>query len=161
MKKNYLFLLTSLFGLLAACSDKKEVVTPVTNTTETPLVATINQEQQANNTTLTPTNSPAIGTFTGTYNSNTKQLTYRVEYSGFVTTAGAPAPATSAHIHTITPGFLSGPVTIPFSPLTSPIIGTYLLTPEQADDLLNGHMYVNIHTARFPGGEIRGNIRKL
>jgi len=32
------------------------------------------------------------------------------------------------------------------------------LTPAQAADLLAGRWYVNIHTARYPGGEIRAQV---
>jgi hypothetical protein len=34
----------------------------------------------------------------------------------------------------------------------------FVLTPAQRDELLGGLYYVNIHTAAFPGGEIRGQI---
>lgn len=133
-----------------ACSKKE--VTPDTNTGNAELQATINERQQASATALTPTGSAATGSFTGTYVSDTKQLTYKVRYSGMT--------PTSAHIHTLTPGALAGPVTIPFASLTDPIEGTVTLTAAQADDLLNGRMYVNIHSAAFPAGEIRGNISK-
>ena len=34
------------------------------------------------------------------------------------------------------------------------------ITPAQYGDLAAGLYYVNIHTARFPGGEIRGQLRR-
>ena len=40
-----------------------------------------------------------------------------------------------------------------------PIQGEKQLTAEQATAIANGMTYVNLHTARFPGGEIRGQLR--
>ncbi len=40
----------------------------------------------------------------------------------------------------------------------SPIVGSSTLAPEQAEDVLAGLWYVNIHTDLFPAGEIRGQI---
>ena len=34
------------------------------------------------------------------------------------------------------------------------------LTADQVKDLLAGKQYVNVHTAKNPGGEIRGQITK-
>ena len=41
---------------------------------------------------------------------------------------------------------------------TSPISGTVTLTDDQAKMLQSAKMYVNVHTAANPGGEIRGQI---
>jgi len=32
------------------------------------------------------------------------------------------------------------------------------VTPEQLADLLAGKWYVNLHTANFPAGEVRGQV---
>jgi len=80
-----------------------------------------------------------------------QQLTYTVTYQGITPTV--------AHIHTGAPG-TSGSVAIPFANLTSPIMGTVTLTPEQADNLLNNRMYVNMHSSTYGNGEIRGDIHK-
>ena len=42
--------------------------------------------------------------------------------------------------------------------LASPFRGGVHLTDEQADQLLAGQWYVNIHTAAHPDGEIRGQV---
>ena len=143
MQKNYAFALLASFGLLTACNDKKDVA-PTSNTTQ--LTATVNGAQQVP---VTP--STATGTFTGTYTSADKKLVYTVTYQGITPSI--------AHIHTGAPG-TSGSVAIPFSNLTSPITGTATLTPEQAENLLNGRMYVNLHSSAYSGGEIRGDIKK-
>ncbi len=44
------------------------------------------------------------------------------------------------------------------SGLSSPMIGSTVLTPEQESSLLNGQMYINIHTELNPDGEIRGQV---
>jgi hypothetical protein len=40
------------------------------------------------------------------------------------------------------------------------VSGTTVLTADQMKDLLAGKQYVNVHTAKNPGGEIRGQITK-
>jgi hypothetical protein len=42
----------------------------------------------------------------------------------------------------------------------SPFKGSATLTPEQAEALLAGRWYVNIHTPAHPPGEIRGQVLK-
>lgn len=42
--------------------------------------------------------------------------------------------------------------------VTSPYEGRALLTPAQRADLLAGRWYVNLRTARFPEGELRGPL---
>ena len=144
MKISYAYLALATVGLLASCSKKEEAAPAPTTTT---LSATINGAQQ-----VPANNSTATGTFTGTYVSTSKQLTYTVAYQGLTPSV--------AHIHTGAPG-ATGQVAIPFANLASPITGTVTLTPEQADNLLNNRMYVNIHTAgTYSGGEIRGDIKK-
>lgn len=95
-------------------------------------------------------NSTATGTFTGTYDSDAKTLTYEVTYQGINPTMG--------HIHRGAPG-KNGGVEIGFKDASSsPIRGTATLTQAKADSLMAGLYYVNLHTQAFPGGEIRGNI---
>ena len=43
--------------------------------------------------------------------------------------------------------------------ITSPSVGSAIISNLQVADLLAGLWYINIHTAFNPGGEIRGNIR--
>ena len=44
---------------------------------------------------------------------------------------------------------------------TSPISGTVTLTDDQVKMLRSNKLYVNVHTAASPGGEIRGQIVDL
>jgi hypothetical protein len=52
---------------------------------------------------------------------------------------------------------VAGGITVPLS-TTNPISGTSPLTQTQAADLISGLYYVNIHSATFTQGEIRGQI---
>ncbi len=96
------------------------------------------------------TSSTATGTFSGTYNAETKILKYNVTFTGIT--------PISAHIHTAAPGRTGG-VKVPFNSLASPIVGEQELDQLTADSLFANHAYVNMHSTAFPGGEIRGNIR--
>ncbi len=66
---------------------------------------------------------------------------------------------TNGHIHYGVPA-VEGPPAFPFSSFTSPIIETWNLDPDDVDSLLNNGLYVNLHTAAFPSGEIRGQLEK-
>jgi hypothetical protein len=67
--------------------------------------------------------------------------------------------ATAAHIHAGKKG-VAGAVLVPLcGPCTSGQAGTATLTSAQLTQLKSGTTYVNVHTAKNPGGEIRGQIR--
>lgn len=151
MKQSYTFVVLAAVSLLFGCG--KEKVKPTSTDTTTELTATINGAQQADDKGPAPVTTSATGTFVGTYTKvgTVQKLSYRIEYQGLTPTI--------AHIHTGAPN-IAGPVTIPFSNTSSPITGTFTLSPEQAENLLNNRMYVNIHTAAHSKGEIRGDIKK-
>ncbi|MDB5861922.1 MAG: domain containing protein, partial [Ramlibacter sp.] len=72
--------------------------------------------------------------------------------------SGLTAPATAGHFHgPAGPGQNAG-VVLPFANPSSPIRGEATLTAAQAADLLGGRWYANIHTTRYPGGEIRAQV---
>jgi hypothetical protein len=133
--------LTVFLTLIVSCAADDE-----SNTNET-YKATLSGANEA-----TPNSSTATGTGTLTFNTTTKVFTLTVTHTLASPTAG--------HIHKGAVG-ISGPVVYPFSSLVSPItITSAALTTEQEADLTAGLYYVNLHSAAFPGGEIRGNLIK-
>ena len=68
------------------------------------------------------------------------------------------ASPTLMHVHRGAPGE-NGPILFDLGNPTSPVIATWSgMTPTDVADLLAGNLYVNIHTAGRPDGEIRGQI---
>ena len=101
-----------------------------------------------------PNDSKATGTVTATYDTASKKLTWKGNYSGLT------GPATMAHFHgPAEPGKNAG-VAVPITPSASPFENSANLTDAQAADLLAGRWYVNVHTGAHPGGEIRGQLVK-
>ena len=102
-----------------------------------------------------PKASGGTGQVDAMLDTDTHVLTYTVEY------AGLTGPASMAHFHgPAKPGANAGVVLPLSSPLDSPIKGTATLTAAQQKELLDGLMYVNVHTHANPGGEIRGQVTK-
>jgi hypothetical protein len=94
--------------------------------------------------------SAATGTATLAFNTATKMFTVIVNHTAVSPTAG--------HIHTGAAG-TNGGVAFGFASPVSPISYTSpVLTDAQILDLEAGNLYVNLHSAAFPGGEIRGNL---
>ena len=99
-----------------------------------------------------PTTSAGTGTANVTWNSDTKELSWTIEFSGL------SGPAVAAHFHgPADPGANAGPV-VTIDDLESPSEGKATLTDEQAADLAAGKWYINLHTAASPDGEIRGQV---
>jgi hypothetical protein len=69
-------------------------------------------------------------------------------------------PATAAHLHGPAPEGKNAGVMVPIAPATSPLEGSATLNDAQAKALMDGDMYVNVHTAENKGGEIRGQLKK-
>ncbi len=131
----------ALLVLLGSASCKKDDNPEVTYT------ATLNGSNE-----VPANNSTATGTATLTFNKDTQVFTLKVVHTVVNATAG--------HIHIGAAG-TNGSVVFPFVSVASPINFTSsVLDGAQEDDLNAGLYYVNIHTATFPGGEIRGQLIK-
>lgn len=103
-----------------------------------------------------PNDSKGTGEVTATYDSATKTLSWKGSYSGLT------GPATAAHFHAGAPGKNGGVIVPIFAGPTakSPFAGSKTLTDAQAEQMMSGGWYVNIHTAKNKGGEIRGQVTK-
>ncbi|MEO7455770.1 MAG: CHRD domain-containing protein [Gemmatimonadaceae bacterium] len=103
---------------------------------------------------------------TATFERDGRSVTYRVSAEGFTT------PLTVGHIHLGMAGQV-GPVIVPFTIVAQAGLvatgtidlsravtqGNITITGDSLRALLdNGGAYVNLHTAAWPGGEIRGQI---
>jgi hypothetical protein len=96
------------------------------------------------------TKSGAAGKFTATVTGTS--VTWKLTFSHLT------GPATAAHIHAGKKG-VPGPVIVPLcGPCTSPASGKGTVTAAQLSKMKSGGTYVNVHTTKNPGGEIRGQI---
>jgi hypothetical protein len=120
------------------------------------------------------------GTGFGTFTLNGNLLSINESFSGLT------SPANAAHIHCCGPVGVNEIVAVPFTPFPSATSGTFMATVDLTLDatynaafitqeggtvalaeagfiaaLNSGNTYANIHTANFPGGEIRGQIAQV
>lgn len=99
-----------------------------------------------------PNDSPATGKADATFDTATRKLSWTIVYSGLT------GPAAGAHFHGPAETGKNAGIVLPFGSPASPISGTSTLSETQAADLLAGKWYANVHTAKHPGGEIRGQM---
>src|ERR1700722_11170148 len=98
------------------------------------------------------TQSDAFAEAQFTYDSSSRALEYYVNYDG-VTPAKVDIHGPSAANENV-PAVLNMPLS------ESPISGTVQLTPAQGQQMLAGKMYLDIHSQKYPDGEIRAQIVK-
>jgi hypothetical protein len=99
-----------------------------------------------------PNTSTGKGTATLTVDTNSKQATWKITFDGLT------GDAVAAHFHgPAEPGKNAGPVIDISNSINE---GSTTLTDQQLSDLQAGLWYINIHTAKFPDGEIRGQVQK-
>jgi len=102
-----------------------------------------------------PTGTAGTGKLSATFDPDTKDFDYKVEYQGLT------GPASAAHFHAPASKGQNAPVSVPMTgSLASPIAGKTKLTSEQSDALSNGKMYFNVHTEAHKSGEIRGQLEQ-
>ena len=100
-----------------------------------------------------PTSSTATGTGTLVIDPATRAASGSISLSGLT--------ATAAHIHLGASG-ISGPIIVPLTNAGSGVFSVPAGTVLSAAQLLaykQGNLYFNAHSASFPNGEIRGQIR--
>lgn len=128
--------------LIAGCG----MMTPQSN-----MVALTTQLRGANE--VPPVPSNASGQVDAVLDKSTGVLKWQLSY------AGLSGPATAGHFHGPAMVGANAGISLPFTGVvSSPMSGQATLTAAQMADLLAGKWYANIHTARYPGGEIRGQM---
>lgn len=100
--------------------------------------------------------SKASGMVTADYDTVSNKLTWSVKVSGL---SGSP---TRVHFHgPAKEGENANPlITLEAADVASEKIdGSAILTTEQVNALKDGKVYLNVHTAKFPDGEVRGQLK--
>lgn len=114
------------------------------------LAATLDGAQES-----PPVKTEGKGTAQLTFDTESRELDWTVEYSGL------SGPTAAGHFHGPAEKGKNAGVAVPFEgELASPIKGSATLTEAQAADLLAGRYYINLHTAAHKDGEIRGQVEK-
>ena len=120
------------------------------STTSTSCTVSLSGSQE-----VPPVDTEGNGTGTVDFDPSTNELSWSIEFSGL------SGPATAAHFHGPAAAGTNAGVQVNIgdvSGLESPMEGSAELTDEQAGWLMDGELYVNIHTAENPDGEIRGQV---
>ncbi len=146
MKRLINFLAIASLLIIGTSCNKDDTPAPVADPTIT-FAATLGGAAEV------PANaSTATGTATLKFDTTTKIFSLKVTHT--------IATPTNGHLHKAAAGTSGAPV-FAFSTFTSPIDYTSVaLTAAQEADLRANLYYVNIHTAAFTGGEIRGQLIK-
>ena len=102
------------------------------------------------------TDSHGAGTAEVRIDTKTNEFTWKVSYSGLT------GPATMGHIHGPASKGQNAGVITPFPGVANATSaeGKGKIDQTQYGDLAAGLYYVNIHTAKHPGGEIRGQLMR-
>ncbi|GAA4388148.1 hypothetical protein GCM10023186_34460 [Hymenobacter koreensis] len=116
--------------------------------TDEEYVATLSGAQE-----VPAVNTPATGLGSFNLSQDRSLLKFRVVFSGL------SGPVTVAHFHNAAAG-TNGPVIVDLGPFLSGnvIEGQITPTPAFHTALAAGQIYINVHTAANPGGEIRGQL---
>lgn len=101
-----------------------------------------------------PNESTGTGSVTASFDTDSNKLSWKG------TVSGLSGPVTAAHFHAAEAG-RNGAVAIAIIGVDKGSFeGSATLTDTQAEDLMTGKWYVNIHTATHKAGEIRGQVKK-
>ena len=153
MKKIQLFALFIALGVASACkSTEANPEQTVSSTLAPPADLLLANATLSGANEVPAVTSTATGSASGSYNKTSKLLNLNVTYAGITPTAW--------HIHNAAAG-VAGPVIFNFgTAFSTPFtyVSPLALATDQETNLLAGNNYVNIHSAKNPGGEIRGQL---
>ena len=137
---------TGLMGLALMAS----IVCLVANTAYADTVALQANLQPSSE--VPPRVSKGHGILNATFDTTSKTLQWTITYGDL------SGPPTMAHFHGPAPVGQNAKVQVAIdkAALASPIKSEAKLTDEQANELMGGQYYFNIHTEQNPTGEIRG-----
>lgn len=96
-----------------------------------------------------PSGSAATGHASLSFDLATSTLNWQISHS--------VANPTAAHLHAGAAG-TNGPIEVTLDHTVNPMQGSATLTTAQRNLLMNSNLYINIHSAAFPAGEIRGQV---
>ena len=101
----------------------------------------------------------AKGWIDARYEKESKMLKFTVKWQDLT---GIPV---GSHIHGVAPKGVNAGIKYDFTPLLPKAVGGTFTNSVvvdgvsiKEDSLLKGYYYINIHTPKFPGGEIRGQL---
>ncbi len=106
-----------------------------------------------------PVFTDAMGTISGTYDSNLNEFSFSWVITGDL--AGEPA-SPGSHLH-MGPSGVNGPIVFGFNNPdgTWELSGNAVwsgLSSDEVDALFAGNIYANFHTSVYAGGELRGQL---
>jgi hypothetical protein len=137
--------------IVAACLAGIAALTGPSQAAPVSFTVTLKGAQQ-----VPPVETTGIGTANLTYDPGRRLITWSLAYDGL------SGPAMTAHIHGPAAEGRNGPpviwLTEKSATVPNPIEGQATLTAEQAQQLMVGEWYINVHTRANPNGEIRGQV---
>jgi hypothetical protein len=104
---------------------------------------------------LPPNTTAGTGAIRVAYDPANRVMSYELSF------ANLSGPAIAAHFHAPAGAGEAAGIRLALAGVATspgPLTGQVGLTPEEAADLLAGRWYVNIHTPRYPDGEIRAQL---
>lgn len=103
-----------------------------------------------------PTESPGKGYAEVRLERATLKLTWKITFSGLTSKPIAAGLYGPENVGANAGQFLD----LATRGLTSPLVGSKVLTDGESQYLITGRVYVNIHTTRYKDGELRGQLRR-
>jgi hypothetical protein len=101
-----------------------------------------------------PADSQARGELVAVFNRNTGLLRWKLTYGGL----SGPVSGANFHGPAVRGQVAASVLPVGGRGIRSPYEGRATLSAAQIDTLLAGRWYVNLRTARFPDGELRGQL---